>query len=41
MTSPEEIHAAIRLKWVEEYCKNKGIEKITKNLIRGRNYLQK
>ena len=39
MTSPEEIHAAIRLKWVEEYCKNKGIEKITKKLDQGKKLL--
>lgn len=41
MTSPEEIHAAIRHRWIEEYCKIKGVGGITQKIGRGRKWLAK
>ena len=41
MTLPEEIHAAIRFKWMEEYCRIKGISNVFEKLGQGKKWLSK
>lgn len=41
MTLPEEIHAAVRLRWMEEYCKIKGINGVAKKIGQGKKWLAK
>lgn len=41
MTSPEEIHVAVRHRWIEEYCKTKGVGGITKKISQGKKWLTK
>lgn len=41
MTSPEEIHAAVRFRWMEEYCEIKGVDSIAKKIGRGKKWLAK
>ena len=41
MVAPEEIHAAVRLGWMEEYYKIKGIDGIAKKIGKGKKVLAK
>lgn len=41
MTLPEEIHVTVRREWMAEYCKIKGIDKVTERLVRVKNGFQK
>lgn len=41
LTSPEEIHVAVRLRWMEEYFKVKGFSKITRKIGQGKKKLSK
>lgn len=41
MTLPEEIHVTVRREWMAEYCKNKGIDKVTEKIGQGKEWLSK
>lgn len=41
MTLPEEIHATVRREWMAEYCKIKGIDKVTEKIGQGKEWLSK
>ena len=41
MTLPEEIHVTVRREWMAEYCKIKGIDKVTEKIGQGKEWLSK
>lgn len=41
VSSPEEIHTAVRLGWMEEYCKIKGVDSVAKKIGQGKKFLAK
>lgn len=41
MALPEEINTAVRNKWIEEYCRIKGMNSIAKKLVSGKKLLAK
>ena len=41
MILPEEIHVTVRREWMAEYCKIKGIDKVTEKIGRVKNGFQK
>ena len=41
MTLPEEIHVTVRREWMAEYCKIRGIDKVTEKIGQGKEWLSK
>ena len=41
MILPEEIHVTVRREWMAEYCKIKGIDKVTEKIGQGKEWLSK